>query len=136
MLEIILIWQLAKYIGNEASKKSLKKGRYQLMAILLWLIGEFTGAIFGNLIFGEGASFWVSYIFALVGAIAGAGIAFLVMKLLPNQAPSDNNMNVGIEYETSGMQKFGRSGWIPTLIILLAFFCLCLIFGVTVVLQM
>ena len=136
MLEIFLIWQLAKYIGNGVTKKGLKKGRYQVMAVLLWLIGEFTGALFGNLIFGDSVSLWVNYIFALMGAIVGAGTAFLVTTLLPNQASTENSINVEIERESSGMQKFGRSGWIPVLVILLAFFCMCIVFGVAVVIQM
>lgn len=130
MLEIILIWRLAVYIGNEATRKGLKKGRYQVMAVFLWLIGEFSGGILGTIIVGDSDSFWVSYAIALLGAIIGAGIAFLVMRLLPSQNSSEIGGALDSKSEPPGIQRFGRSGWIPVLVILLAFSCLCIVFGI------
>ena len=129
MLEILAIWQLAVHIGKEATRKGLKKGRYQLMAVLLWLIAEFTGGVLGAAIFGESGPIWLTYVLALIFAVISAGISFLVMRLLPGQDPS-----ISIE-EPSGLNTFGRSGWIPLLVILLAFFCLCVVFGVAVIMQ-
>ncbi len=85
MIEIIVIWRLAVYIGKIAAQKGLKKPRYQVMAILLWICGELLGSVLGNIIFGKSGSFWLIYGMALIGAIAGTGIAFLIMKFLPNQ---------------------------------------------------
>lgn len=136
MLEIILIWRLAVYIGNQASQKGLKKGRYQLMAVLLWIIGEFTGGIVALAIFGESGSLWLRYAFALLGAIIGAGITFAVAKLLPSQIASEVEGLFGAKDETNSIQKFGRSVWFPILIIVLAFSCLCVAAGGTFVVLM
>ena len=122
MIELIVIWKLATSIGTTASQKGLKKLGYQIMAVILWLCGEFFGAILGGAVFGANGSFLLKYIFALLGAAVGAGIAFLVMRLLPSSAlvnTSDANSN----QEMSGFQKFGRSGCVPILVIVMAIFC-------------
>lgn len=136
MLEIIIVWRLAKHIGILATQKSLKKLGYQIMAVLLWLCGEFFGGILGNIIFGANGSFWLKYVAALFGAIAGAGIAFLVMRLLPKQELPSNSSDTEKKQETSPMKKFGRSVWVPILVILLAFSCLCTGFGGALIIQM
>jgi len=135
MLEIFLVWRLANYIGNEATRKGLKKGRYQLMAVLLWIISEFTGAILGGAIFSSSDSIWPSYGIAILGAVFGAGIAFGVIRLLPNAAPEENQSMSVIEAEPVVSQKFVMSGWVPFLIVLLAVFCMCFILFAAVVMQ-
>ena len=136
MLEIIIVWQIAKRIGNEAIQKGLKKGSYQVMAVLLWFIGEFTGAVLGGILFGPDAAFWIVYVFGLVGAVVGTGISFGIMKFLPTQDALESNVVVGGNNEPSGMQNFGRSVWVPILVILMAFLCLCIIFGAGILVQM
>jgi hypothetical protein len=135
MLEIILIWRLAVNIGNGAEQKGLKKIGYQIMAVLLWLCGEFLGGILGYAFFGSESSFWLRYVMALIGAIAGAAIAFLVMRFIPKQAiiPVQNDSEV--HKEASPIKKFGRSNWVPAIVVLLAVICLCAGFGVAVIAQ-
>lgn len=122
MIELIVIWKLATGIGNIASQKGLKKLGYQIMAVILWLCGEIFGAILGGTVLGTNGSFWLNYLFALVGAAIGAGITFLVMYLLPNPATVSPN-DTAFEQEITGVQKFGRSGCVPILVIVLAIFC-------------
>jgi hypothetical protein len=124
MIQIIVIWKLATSIGNIANQKGLKELGYQIMAVILWLCGEFFGAILGETIFGFGAngSNLLKTIFTLLGAVIGAGMAFLVMRLLPSSALVNTNDTNSIQ-EMSGIQKFGRSGYIPILVIVIAIFC-------------
>ena len=136
MLEIYLVWRLANYIGNEATRKGLKKGRYQFMAVLLWILGEFGGAILGSAIFTDTSSVWPTYGIAILGAVLGAGTAFLVMKVLPLPVSSENLVPSVIGEEPVISNNFARSGWIPALVIILAFFCFCLVLGGAVAIQM
>ena len=122
MIELIVIWKLATSIGNIASQKGLKKLGYQIMAIILWLCGEIFGAIVLPTFLGTNGSFWLIYLYALVGAAIGAGVAFLVMRLLPNPVTVNAN-DITIKQEISGVQKFGRSGCVPVLVIVTAIFC-------------
>jgi len=136
MLEIYLIWRLTKYIGNEAIKKGLKKGRYQLMAVLLWLLGEWSGAILGITIFDPDVSLWPSYGIAVLGGILGAVIAFLVMRYLPYPVSSDGQVALVMEEVPVVSPDFARSAWIPILVIVLAIFCFCVVLGGIVAMQM
>jgi len=88
MLEIFLVWRLAVRIGNQAAQKGFKKFGYQLMLVVLWICGELLSGVLGYVILGEANSFWITYILALLGAAFGAGIAFLIMRLLPKQSLS------------------------------------------------
>ena len=128
MLEIIIIWRLVVTIGNLAEQKGLKKIGYQIMAVVLWLSGESFGGILASSIFGTRGSFWPSYLVALVGAVLGACVAFLVMKLIPEQRPAPAPTETNFTQETSTSQGFGRSVWIPVLVILVALSCLCISF--------
>lgn len=136
MLEIIIIWRLAVNIGNSAEQKGLKKIGYQIMAVLLWLCGEFLGGILGYAFWGSESSFWLRYAMALAGAIAGAAIAFLVMRFIPKQEIAPNQNDSVASKETSPVKKFGRSNWVPAIVVLLAVICLCAGFGVAFIAQM
>lgn len=114
MIEIFLIWRLAVHIGNEAAKKGLKKFRYQIMAVLLWVCGELTGSLLGRVLFGSDNSLRV-YGMALVGALAGAGMAFLVMRLVPQPESFPIQNENEIMAESRPANRFRRSGWLPTL---------------------
>lgn len=127
MIEIIIIWRLTVYIGRQAAQKGLKKFGYQAMAVLLWICGELIGGMLGTIIFGAQSSFWLRYVAALLGAVAGAGIAFLIMKLIPNQEIVSYSGQVETAQVSSPTKKFGRSGWIPALIVLLTILCICII---------
>lgn len=79
MLEIIALWTLTKRIGRIIEEKGRKSGWYKAFTVLLWIGGEIIGAIIGAVITGadESAQCLV-YLFALVGAAGGAGIAYLI----------------------------------------------------------
>jgi hypothetical protein len=132
MIEIIVIWRLAVFIGRAANQKGLKKTRYQIMAVLLWLCGELLGVLLGYVIFAGKSSFWPFYIMALIGGITGAVLAFLIMRLLPNQITLSSSSGAVNTQEISSTQKFGRSLWIPGMVIFVAVSCLCIVFGGTV----
>ncbi|MFN8413995.1 MAG: hypothetical protein U0Z26_16565 [Anaerolineales bacterium] len=136
MLEIIIIWKLAENIGNVAEQKGLKKIGYQIMAVLLWLCGEFFGGTLGYAFLGREGSFLLKYLMALVGAIAGAAIAFLVMRFIPKQEIVSTQNDSGLNKEASPNKKFGRSNWIPVIVVLFAIICLCVGFGVVAISQM
>src|SRR5262245_52441221 len=84
MLEIIAIIAAAKRIGTIMREKGRNGGWYQFLLVVLWIGGEFVGAIIGTIITGGRGGFLV-YVFALLGAAAGAGITFSIA----NNAGSD-----------------------------------------------
>ena len=79
MLEIIVVIFMVRSIGKIVHEKGGKAWGYQLLLIVLWLLGELIGAIIGALVVG-GDNILVMWIFALVGALAGAKIAFEMAK--------------------------------------------------------
>lgn len=129
MIEIILIWKLTGYIGRMATQKGLKKIRYQIMSVLLWICGETMGGILGILIFGSQNSPWLVYGMALLGALAGAGLAFLIMKSIPEIDLDSDTEATAIPKQKSGRQIFERSIWIPSLVIFLSLACLLLVYS-------
>jgi len=82
MLEILLIWILAKKIGAMASNKGRNAAGYIVLFVLAWFGGEILGAIFGAVL-NKGEFFPTGYLFALVGAAVGAGSAFIIVGALP-----------------------------------------------------
>lgn len=52
MLEIIILYFLAKDIGKLARKKGLKPSTWQLYLVLGWIFAEMTGVVLGILFFG------------------------------------------------------------------------------------
>lgn len=129
MLEIIVIWRLAVHIGNIAARKGLKKLPYQIMAVVFWICGEISGAMLATVFLGGQSSFWVQYLLALAGAVAGAAVAFLVMRLLPGQETDTGPAEALIQAQIPTDKKFGHSVWIPVMAILVAIICLCTAVG-------
>jgi uncharacterized membrane protein YeaQ/YmgE (transglycosylase-associated protein family) len=83
MLEIIILWALTRRIGGIVEEKGRKSGWYKLLTVVLWFGGEFAGAIFGALVTGVDESGQCTvYIFALLGAAVGAGIAYAIANSL------------------------------------------------------
>lgn len=87
MLEIIILYNLAKRIGAIVADKGHPKGRYQVMLVALWFGGEIFGAFFGGFIGAivlesEETARLFAYGFALTCAIIGAVIAFQIAKHL------------------------------------------------------
>jgi hypothetical protein len=86
MLEIIALIAMGKRIGSIMREKGRKGGWYQLLLVVLWIGGEFVGAIFGGII-TNGRGGLAIYLFALIGAAVGAAIAFWIA----NNASSDTS---------------------------------------------
>lgn len=86
MLEIIVLIYLSRLIGRIVERKNRRSGWYKLMAVLLWIGGEIAGAFVGLVYtgFDESQQIFI-YPFALVGAVAGAAVAFVIVKSLPPQ---------------------------------------------------
>jgi hypothetical protein len=84
MLEIFILIGIARGIGGIAERKGRAKLGYQFMGVGFWILGEVLGAV-GGLILSHGAGNpgCMVYICALVGAVAGAGIAFAIVSSLP-----------------------------------------------------
>lgn len=93
MIEIIIVWQLCKKVGEIVREKGRKAFGWQFLTVVLWLGGEIFGAIVGAVMSGgeEGAGL---YFMALIGAATGGVTAYAIAKLLPG-------VNEGYE-ETQG----------------------------------
>jgi hypothetical protein len=100
MLEIAIVYILAKNIGNKVAAKGHKRFGYQLMLVALWIGGEIAGAIFGfvlQMVMAGGVAApeergfpWLGYLCALAGAALGAFIAFAIANsLAPVQDDAD-----------------------------------------------
>ncbi len=100
MLEIVIVYMLAKNIGNKVAAKGHKRFSYQLMLVALWIGGEIAGAVVGiilQLVMTSGAGVeeepgfpWLTYVCALAGAALGAFIAFAIANgLSPVTADAD-----------------------------------------------
>ena len=79
MLEIILVVYMCKMIGKTVRPLGRSAGGYQALLVLLWIVGEFGGAVVGSLLLGSGGGL---YVCALIGAAAGATVTFLIVKNL------------------------------------------------------
>jgi hypothetical protein len=108
MLEIIILYKLAKRIGAIVTEKGYRKSGYQAMLVVLWLGGEFFGAFMGVIVgaiveVDEGQATLLAYGFALGGAIIGAVIAVQIAKHLAPLEGSDAAFNVqGLELDRWG----------------------------------
>jgi len=87
MLEILALIYLTRKNGAIAEKKGQKPGRYKFLTVLLWFGGEILGAILGAIVDGGGDGMGAVYLFALVGAVVGAGLSRLIVNNLPALAP-------------------------------------------------
>ena len=84
MLEILLLIWLGRKIATMARERGRSSTGYVLMLVGLWVGGEIAGIIVGSLLVqGRPGEFnGAAYIFALVGAAAGAIASFLIVKSL------------------------------------------------------
>jgi hypothetical protein len=95
MLEIILVYFLCKRLGDMLRAKGQKPLPYQIMLVVFWIGGEIMGFIVGAVV--EAAQSGgapseefnlMGYFMALIGAACGAGLAFLIAYMLPNNQPA------------------------------------------------
>lgn len=87
MVEILTLGRFADFIGRLVKSKGYQPGHYRLAALLLWCAGEVCGLFTGLMIAPKGdfPSLVVIYICALLGAAAGAGLAYLIVRSLKTE---------------------------------------------------
>lgn len=124
MIELIVIWRLSVNIGRIAAEKGLKKFPYQLMAVLLWILGEFSGGGLAYIVLEKPADKLLTYAFCLVGAVLGAVISFQVMHYVPELPEEDSVSRLAANRRVRGTTQFRRSAWVPTCAILATVGCL------------
>ncbi|HEY9285503.1 MAG TPA: hypothetical protein VIP46_18775 [Pyrinomonadaceae bacterium] len=84
MLELIALLYLTRCVGGIARQKGRKAGWFQLMTVLLWFGCELGGGVVGGIAVALTDSPEVFiYLFALAGAVVGAGLSILIVKTLP-----------------------------------------------------
>ena len=89
MIEILVIWLLARKIGEIVKEKGHRSGWYIFLTIVLWIGGELVGAIIGTILaFELGLSECLVYPFALAGAACGAGLAYLIASNVSEKRPT------------------------------------------------
>lgn len=92
MLEIVLLYFLAKNIGALAVKKGLPPLKWKLIMIGVWIVFEFTGLIFGVAFFGTG-NIPGLMIFGIACAFGGY---LLIRYILENKPDNLNDIdNIG-----------------------------------------
>ncbi len=114
MLEIFLVWALAKKIGNIVQNKGHTRWGYQLLLVVLWIGGEVMGGIVGAIVQeggdqGESGFPLMAYVCALVGAAIGAGIAFAIATSLANvKTDADYYQDDDYDRRRDGMKSVAR----------------------------
>jgi hypothetical protein len=84
MLEIIAIVACCKSLGEKVRKRGRSAIGYQLLFVVLWIGGEFTGAFLAAAAGARGMSV---YLGAILGAATGAAIGFLIVANLSSLTP-------------------------------------------------
>jgi hypothetical protein len=51
MLQIIIVYVLARNIGNKVAAKGHRRFGYQLMLVALWVAGELVGGVIGMVLY-------------------------------------------------------------------------------------
>lgn len=83
MLEIIILIFLTRKVGEIVRSKGHKAGWFQFLAVVLWIGGEVIGAVIGGIVGAlSNTGMGLAYLFALLGAAAGAGISILIARSL------------------------------------------------------
>jgi hypothetical protein len=100
MLEILALFVLCRNIGRMARAKGWRSFRYQLLLVILWLVGEFVGGLIGGIAIVMYANFvgpladeaaLLPYLVALIGAVICANIAFRIVRGLPDLTVDDSD---------------------------------------------
>jgi hypothetical protein len=89
MLEIIVLVLFAKKLSAIAQEKG-RPSAWAALGVAGWILGEILGAIIGAII-GDGDQVSM-YMFALLGAAIGAGIAFVIVN---NLSPVEGSLDDG-----------------------------------------
>ena len=76
---------MCKSIGRIVREKGRSATPFQFMLVALWILGELMGAAVGMIVLGGGG---MVYVFALLGAAAGAIVTFVIAKNLQSLDPT------------------------------------------------
>jgi ammonia channel protein AmtB len=85
MLEILALYWLGKRVGAITKEKGHDSAIYVIITIMLWFGGEIAGFVFGLILTDSEC---ISYMFALIGAVMGAGIAYFIATNLSPKDPT------------------------------------------------
>ena len=91
MIEIIILFFAAKYIGNTAERKGLKKTTWIVYTVIAWIIAEFIGVILGVSLFGTNNLIAIM-LFGLFCAFGGSLFVHAMLAKKPdpdNRGPND-----------------------------------------------
>ena len=81
MLEIVVVYLLARHNGQLVEGKGYSGTRYRWQTVGLWFGGEICGALLGRAIAdGSTDDFWTVYLIALAGAVVGGLAAWQLAK--------------------------------------------------------
>ena len=95
MLEIIALWVLCKKIGTIVNDKGRKSGGYIALTIAFWIGGEIIGAVIGaSIAYATDSGNCIVYAVALLGAAAGAGIAYAIARAASDVSPAYEPLQV------------------------------------------
>ncbi len=87
MLEILFLIWFGRKLSSIAQSKMRSGGGWAAFGVLMWIVPEITGAVVGSVLdLGAG-----TYVLAIVSAIIGAVIAYIVVSNL-----SDAGMPAGV----------------------------------------
>lgn len=95
MLDLILLYFLAKHIGQLAVKKGLPPLKWKLILICVWLLFEMMGLFFGVAFFGAGNLTGLLAL-GLASAFGGYLVVRRVLENKPDSNPYDDIDNIGI----------------------------------------
>ena len=87
MVEIIILFFLARRNGRVADSKGRAKSSYIGLTILLWFGGEILGVILGYMIYNTTGSTAALILIGLLGAAAGAVTSVLIVNNLKSKFP-------------------------------------------------
>jgi hypothetical protein len=90
MLEIIILYFLAKKIGATAIQKGLNPTRWKIYTVVAWLVGEIGGAVIGFSIFGKDDLMPLLFM-ALFGAFGGYLLVKYNLEKMPDDLTDDIN---------------------------------------------
>ncbi len=89
MLEILILITLTKKNAATAEQKGMSGGLFGALTVILWILSEFTTAIFGFIFLD--VDYFVIALLAFLGGLTGGLISFLIVKLIPEQSTASRN---------------------------------------------
>ena len=108
MLEVFAVIGLCRLNRRNAIARGRRPGGYIALTIILWLVFEFIGAIFGIILFGSDNNTFTIMFVALPCAALGGLISFLIAKFGPRGNYVDPSVQpVNFYSNNNGMPMYG-----------------------------